>query len=137
MVSSMSDMPEKKKKNDQSWASSPADKIIVQSLAKLDGTAFGIALGSLLGVTIFLATVFLLIKGGDVIGPNLSLLSQFFVGYEVSFTGSLIGCFYGLITGFVVGWSIAFIRNFVLSVYIHLLKLKGSMSAVNDYIDNP
>jgi tetrahydromethanopterin S-methyltransferase subunit G len=116
---------------------SPADQMIIQSLAKLDGVALGIAMGALFGLGIFVATNFLLYKGGAVVGPNLALLSQFFPGYEVSFPGSLIGLFYGLITGFAVGWLIAFVRNFVLAVYMHLLKLKGSVSAVNDYIDNP
>lgn len=116
---------------------SPADQMIIQSLAKLDGVALGIAMGVLFGFAILFATNFLLYKGGEVVGPNLSLLSQFFPGYEVSFAGSLVGLFYGLIAGFTAGWLIAFVRNFVLAVYMHLLKLKGSVSAVNDYIDNP
>jgi tetrahydromethanopterin S-methyltransferase subunit G len=113
------------------------DALIVQSLAKLDGKALGIAIGLLTGLAIFFATNFLIYKGGEVIGPNLELLSQFFVGYEVSFTGSLIGLVYGLISGFVLGWLIASIRNLILSLYMFVLRLKGSMSAVNDYIDNP
>jgi hypothetical protein len=115
----------------------PTEELIVQSLAKLDGKALGIAIGLLLGLGIFFATNFLLFKGGDVIGPNLALLSQFFVGFDVSFGGSLVGMFYGLISGFILGWLIAFIRNFVLAVYMYFLKLKGSMSAVNDYLDSP
>ena len=59
----------------------PTDRIIVQSLAKLDGTALGIALGILGGLAIFFATNFLVFKGGDVVGPNLSLLAQFFPGF--------------------------------------------------------
>lgn len=116
---------------------SSADEIIVKSLAKLDGNALGVAIGLLFGVIIFLATNFLLYRGGSVVGPNLALLGQFFVGYEVSFSGSLIGLFYGLISGFILGWLIATIRNLVLSIYMFVVRLKGSMSAVNDYIDNP
>jgi hypothetical protein len=115
----------------------PSERIIVQSLAKLDGTALGVALGLLGGLLIFAATNFLVFKGGEVIGPNLGLLAQFFPGYEVSIAGSLIGGFYGLISGFVVGWLIAFLRNTAVAIYIHILKLKSSMSAVGDYIDNP
>jgi hypothetical protein len=115
----------------------PTDKLIVQSLAKLDGLALGVALGSVFGLVIFVATNLLIIKGGDVIGPNLILLNQYFIGYEVSFAGSLIGLIYGFATGFILGWLIAFLRNFIVNVYLHIQKLKGSMSAVNDYIDNP
>ena len=111
--------------------------MIVAALAKLDGIALGISLGLLLGLVIFLATNILLFKGGDQIGPNLALLGQYFIGYEVTFRGSLIGLIYGLFLGFILGWLIAFLRNIAVTVYIHILKVKGSMSAVNDYIDNP
>ncbi len=115
----------------------PTEKLIVRSLARLDGTALGLAIGLLTGTLIFVATNALLLKGGEVIGPNLALLGQFFVGYEVSFAGSLIGMFYGMIAGFAVGWLIAFLRNSILAGYLQVLKLKGSMSAVNDFLDNP
>ncbi len=115
----------------------PTEKLIVQSLAKLDGLALGISLGTLFGLLIFFATNVLIIKGGDLIGPNLVLLNQYFIGYEITFTGSLIGLFYGFVSGFILGWLIALLRNFVVAVYLHILRLKGSMSAVNDYIDNP
>lgn len=114
-----------------------ADELIVQSLAKLDGTALGISIGLMLGLVIFAATNFLIFKGGEEIGPNLALLSQFFVGYDVTFIGSLIGLVYGLMSGFILGWLIATIRNLILSIYMFIVRLKGSMSAVNDYIDNP
>lgn len=113
------------------------EEIIVQSLAKLDARALGVSIGLLLGLIIFFATNFLLYKGGEVIGPNLALLNQFFIGYEVSLIGSLIGMVYGFIAGFIIGWAIAFIRNFVVTIYLHSLKLRGSIAAVNDYIDNP
>jgi len=115
----------------------PVDRIIVESLAKLDGVALGVSLGLIFGLIIFAATNILIFKGGEVVGPNLSLLEQYFVGYEVTFSGSMVGLIYGVLVGFIVGWLIATLRNFVVSLYIHYLKVRGSMSAVNDYIDNP
>jgi len=112
-------------------------KIIVQSLAKLDSIALGVSIGAVSGIAVFLATNLLLIKGGDQIGPNLALLGQYFVGYEVTVAGSFIGLFYGFLAGFMTGWLIAFLRNSLVTGYIVLLKLKGSVSAVNDFIDNP
>ncbi|HMM80902.1 MAG TPA: hypothetical protein PKC65_12860 [Pyrinomonadaceae bacterium] len=113
------------------------DRMIVDSLAKLDGVALGISLALLFGLIVFAATNIIILKGGDVVGPNLALLGQFFIGYDVTFSGSIVGIVYGGIVGFILGWLIASLRNFVVSVYIHYLKVKGSMSAVNDYIDNP
>lgn len=122
--------------NDKQNSDSTED-LIIQSLAKLDGKALGIAIGLLLGLGIFVATNFLIYKGGNIIGPNLVLLNQFFIGYEISFVGSLIGMVYGIMAGFIIGWLIAAIRNFVVTIYMHVFKLRGSLSAVNDYIDNP
>lgn len=114
-----------------------ADKLIIQSLAKLDALALGIAIGTLCGLVIFFATNILILKGGDEIGPNLALLSHYFIGYEVSEKGSVIGLIYGFIFGFVTGSLIAFLRNAVVGVYLHLLRFKSRISAVNDFIDNP
>jgi hypothetical protein len=52
--------------NIQTNNSDPTEELIIQSLAKLDGKALGISIGLLLGVGIFFATNFLILKGGDV-----------------------------------------------------------------------
>lgn len=118
-------------------SSATTDDLIVQSLAKLDGLALGISIGTIFGLVTFLATNLLILKGGEQIGQNLALLGQYFIGYTVTFAGSLIGLFYGFVSGFVLGWLTAFLRNFVVSIYLHILKIKSGVSAVNDYIDNP
>lgn len=118
-------------------ASGTADELIVKSLAKLNSVALGIAVGTLFALIIFIATNVLIFKGGDVIGPNLSLLSQYFIGYKVTFVGSLIGLLYGFVSGFILGWLIAFLRNAVITLYLLSLKLKNGASAVNDFIDHP
>jgi hypothetical protein len=78
---------------------------------RLRASAQGIALGSVLGLAVFAATNFLVIKGGDRVGPHLSLLSQFFIGYRVSFLGSLVGAFYGFVLGYALGHINAGIYN--------------------------
>jgi hypothetical protein len=113
------------------------DTVIVKALAKLDGVALGVSVGSLFGLTIFLATILLVSKGGDQVGPNLGLLSHYFIGYEVTWVGSLIGLFYGFVFGFIVGWLIAFLRNAVIGIYLHALRFKSSVNAVNDFLDHP
>ncbi len=77
----------------------------------LNAKAVGLALGLICGLGIFLATNFLIIKGGDPIGPHLSLLSQYFLGYRVTFTGSLIGFAYGFAVGTISGALISWIYN--------------------------
>ena len=78
----------------------------------------GLVLGILLGLTIFVATNWLVIRGEQMtlsgeyaVGPHLQLLSQFFIGYKVSFLGSLVGFVYGFIFGTLTGGLIGFIYN--------------------------
>ena len=87
-------------------------------ILRLNAKIFGLILGVLMGLAIFIATNWLLIKGGHinaegeyVIGPHLQLLSQFFIGYTVSFSGSIIGFFYGFALGTICGAMIGWIYN--------------------------
>ncbi len=114
-----------------------AGEQIVQSLAKIDSLALGIALGTVFALVIFLVTNLLILKGGDVVGPNLGLLAQFFPGYRVTFGGSLIGLLYGFGSGFALGWLIAVIRNIIIKIYLHIINFRQKMAAVNDFIDSP
>jgi hypothetical protein len=50
-----------------------------------------------------------------VVGPNLGLLGQFFLGYTVTYAGSIVGFGYGFITGFIIGFSIATVYNWIIS----------------------
>jgi hypothetical protein len=63
------------------------------------------------GMTFFLMTAWLLLKGGSQVGAHLQLLNHYFIGYSVSWTGSVVGAFYGMLLGGVVGWTIAVIYN--------------------------
>jgi len=114
-----------------------AGEQIVQSLAKIDSLALGVALGTVFGLGIFLVTNLLIYKGGETVGPKLALLGQFFPGYRVTFGGSLIGLLYGFVSGFALGWLIAVIRNFIIKIYLHIINLRQKMAAVNDFIDSP
>lgn len=94
------------------------EKQLVSTVLLLNAKILGLTLGILLGLLIFTATNWLLIKGGHVdqngnyvVGPNLQLLGQFFIGYRVSFLGSLIGFGYGFLTGAVCGGLIGWVYN--------------------------
>ena len=89
------------------------EKFVLIELMRLNGLVLGLVLGLMFGFGIFIVTIVLLIKGGEVVGPHLALLGQFFIGYQVTFAGSLIGFLYGLIFGFVVGYLIAGLYNWI------------------------
>ena len=81
---------------------------LVGNVLRLNAKVLALVLGLLFGTAIFSATNWLLIKDGDPVGPHLQLLSQYFIGYSVSFMGSLVGFAYGALlggaSGFLLGW---------------------------------
>lgn len=114
---------------------SSTDQLIIQAFAKLDSVALGVAVGTFSGLAIFAATLVLIFKGGAVVGPNLALLGQFFIGYTVTVKGAFIGLVYGSIAGFVLGWLIGVFRNSLVSGYFRLLRTRAALAASLDNID--
>ena len=94
------------------------DEKLFRTVVKLNAKILGLVFGILIGLSFFIATNWLLIKGGHispsgeyVVGPHLQLLSQFFIGYRVSFVGSIIGFFYGFALGTLCGTAMGWIYN--------------------------
>ena len=80
-------------------------------IVRLEAVVQGVAWGLVAGLGLFLATNWLVLKGGPVVGPHLSLLRQYFIGYEVSFVGSLIGFGYAFVCGFLAGYVVSRVYN--------------------------
>jgi hypothetical protein len=85
---------------------------------KFNARVLGLVFGIIFGLITFIATNWLVIKGPQVneagqvvMGPHLALLSQFFIGYRVSFVGSLIGFAYSFVIGLFTGWFVSWIYN--------------------------
>ena len=79
------------------------DNLLVARMVRLNATVHGL----------FVATLWLVIKGGPVIGPHLALLGQFFVGYRVTLLGSFVGLAYGFAAGFLVGFVVTTLYNWI------------------------
>ena len=94
---------------------------LARAFPKLDRVAFGLSLGVAAGITLFLATLILVLKGGDVVGPNLQLLSQYVPGYSVTALGSVLGLAYGFTYAFIGGWMLAFLRNTTVFLYMGII----------------
>lgn len=91
------------------------EEVVLTHLLRLNATVQGIVTGIVVGLAIFIATNWLVLKGGVVVGPHLSLLGQFFIGYRVTFFGSLIGGAYGFVCGFVGGYLVATLYNWIVA----------------------
>ncbi len=95
-----------------------AEEKLFRGVLSLNVKILGLSFGILFGLAIFIATNWLIIKGGHLtptgeyaVGPHLDLLSQFFIGYKVSFLGSFIGFGYGFALGTLSGSLIGWIYN--------------------------
>ncbi|MGD9564398.1 MAG: hypothetical protein AB7F88_19335 [Pyrinomonadaceae bacterium] len=91
------------------------EDMIRKAVVRLNGHILGFVMGTLGALGIFAATNFLVLKGGEVVGPHLGLLDQFLVGYSVTFVGSIVGALYLFVVGYVGGLFIAFVYNWVIS----------------------
>lgn len=112
-----------------------ADELIEAVFARLDAVALGAAAGAVMGLGVFLATAILLLKGGPVVGPTLSLLSQYLIGYSVSWRGALVGLIEGGIIGFVLGSLTGWSWNWMHRVYAYLVRRKAEAEAERDLLD--
>lgn len=84
---------------------------ISQALAKIKTGALAVVCAVIGGTGLFLSTAWLVIKGGPHPGAHLQLLSQYFIGYSVTWLGSFVGLFYGAVTGGIIGWMVGVIYN--------------------------
>jgi hypothetical protein len=89
---------------------------LFRAIARLRAWVMAVVFGCASGVLVFVATVWLLIRGGRVVGPHLALLANYFPGYQVTWPGAFIGGLWGTLWGALAGWSVAWIYNMVVAV---------------------
>jgi hypothetical protein len=88
-------------------------RLVGMRVRRISALEFGLATGAVAGLALFAGTNWLVLKGGPVVGPHLGLLGQFFIGYEVTFLGSLIGFAWAAAWGFALAWTGGCVYNFV------------------------
>ena len=88
---------------------------ISHTLARIKADALALVCGVMGGLGLFVMTAWLVIKDGPQAGQHLQLLSNYFVGYSVTWPGAFIGLLYGAVTGGLIGWVIGRIYNSVVN----------------------
>lgn len=88
-------------------------ELIQGAIARLRASVMALVFGLVGGTGLFLATAWLLIRGGDPVGPHLALLGNYFPGYSVTWAGSLIGFAWGALVGAIVGGTLAWLYNWI------------------------
>jgi len=111
------------------------DKILPAVFSRVDPLGLATAIGSVCGLLIFFATLWLAIKGGPA-SAYLKLLNQYFFGYTVTVKGAFIGLAYSFSWGFLLGWLIAYLRNFIIAFYIYRIRRKVELLSFRDFLDH-
>ena len=112
------------------------DEVMIKTFSRIDIFGLATAVGTVSGLLIYLATLWLLIKGGDPDAITIQLLGQFFFGYTVSVKGAFIGLAYSFTWGFLLGWLFAYLRNFFIALFLYRVKKKVEMLSFRDFLDH-
>jgi len=109
------------------------EDLVRSVFARYDPVALGGALALVLGLGLFLATAILLLRGGDPVGPMLSLLGNYLLGYQVSWGGALLGMVEAALGGYVFGVVLAKIINAVISGHESVYRRNAELARSIDF----
>jgi hypothetical protein len=87
-----------------------------RAFARTSEQGWGLALGFLSALGLFLATIILLLKPSqdpELVGPHLGLIGVYLPGYSVSWAGAFIGSVYAFFLGYGAGRTIATVYNWI------------------------
>jgi hypothetical protein len=86
-------------------------RVVRREVLRLNAKVWGLSFGLLGGLGLFVSTVILVLKGGERVGPHLSLLSIYFPGYRVTWGGAFLGFVYMFVIGYAIGRLIGAVYN--------------------------
>lgn len=86
-------------------------ELIERAVARLRASIMALTFAGVGGCGLFLATAWLLVRGGPNVGQHLNLLGIYFPGYSVSWTGAFVGLVWGATTGAALGGLLAWLYN--------------------------
>lgn len=111
------------------------DEVVALAFAPIDKLAFGVALGCAAGLLLFLVTAARLLWGPPE-STELGLLAQLFYGYTESWTGAFVALGWGFAVGGVAGWFGAFLHNFIVAVWLLIVRTRANFAATRDFLDH-
>ena len=91
----------------------PIEDVLRSAFARYDPVALGVAFAVVGGSGLFLAAAALLLQPGEEVGPTLSLLGNYLLGFEASWGGAVIGLVEAGLGGFGMGYVLARAINLV------------------------
>lgn len=90
-------------------------ELVASAIVRLRARVVALVFCMLGAAGLFIATAWLVLRGGEQVGLHLGLLANYFPGYTVTWPGAFVGAGYGGALGLGVGYSVAWIYNRVAS----------------------
>ena len=113
-------------------AASGTDAMLRTLFARFDPVALGGALALLAGGALFVATAVLLLRGGRSVGPTLGLLSNYLVGFSMSWLGAVVGGLEAGAVGFGLGYLMASAINVLVRIEESALRRRLELERAMD-----
>ncbi len=114
--------PKTSKSGRRSQLDPQVERLVRATFASYDPVALGAAIGTATALGLFCATSILLLKGGPLVGPNLSLLGNYLFGFSVSWPGALVGVVEAAVGGFLFGALLATVLNVLIGATESVLR---------------
>ena len=105
------------------------------TFSRLDAVAAGMAAGIVSGVGLFAATALLLLRGGEPVGPMLSLLGHYLAGYRLTWFGAFVGMAEVALLVFVLAYALARTRNILVQGYLRRIRKRMEARLSRDVLD--
>ena len=110
------------------------ENLLIRLFARMDKLGFATAVGTVSGLYVFLATIWLSIKGVPPGTPDIAFLGEYFEGYTTTVKGAFIAFPYTFFYGFLFGWMFAYIRNLIISIYLFYARKKSELLSIRDFM---
>jgi len=110
------------------------ERVLIGIFGRMDKLGFATAVGAVSALNLFILTIWLSIKGVPPGTPGLEFLGEYFLGYTMTIKGAFIGFAYTFFYGFLLGWMFAYLRNFIITIYLFYVKKKSEVLSMIDFM---
>jgi hypothetical protein len=114
---------------------SESDRAVIRAFTRLDKVALATSTGTVCGVLVFAATLWLALKNDGGLTEIMQLLNQYFFGYTVTVKGAFVGMGYTFLWGFLFGWLFAYLHNLFVGLYLYRVRRKLELLSFREFID--
>ncbi len=97
---------------------------LARAFGRLDPTALAVALGTVTGLGLFIATLVLVLREGSRVGLHLGRLGYFLPGYQVTWPGAFVGLVEAALVGAALGALLASAWNGYHRLFVALIVVR-------------